>query len=558
MKKLLLVLLVLMLAAPGAFGQKRALRVDSLKVQGKNVTTFFQKLDANNKATSAALGDTSVSTAKIKDLNVTEGKINTGAVTENKLGAYAVTDGKIANNTITSSKIVAGTIEQGDLADSLISLAKLTAASLAYIGSGGSVTNNPDDESIKNIGDNLYVANPFYKNTNITDGDATPSVDGYVCFRTANTSPTTITYFDSPPASGRKLCLLYINDVNTTIQHNSGLDCGGVDITPSAGDMFGLYWNGNKWLCYYLDPAKGSGIMKRGKDLYVVSTTDSFGIGTTDPEYPFHMNNKVFMYQYNASTRPNLKTYFDPVPHSPSSSYALHFDKDSTQINVNNISFDVEGVPYLEFGLDYAHRYLPFYNPVAGMDVWNLTKYGHTIQGPGVGVPVWSIGHMVDPGDSLWTAFCGVSADSMPVFVAAVEGDTCDAFSIRKTGNGYRAWMHWGINNSSNYDWRMGTNNGGDMMIFSAGGSTSCPTVPGTQVMTWEYGGQIGIGSTSPTAQLHIYTANGYDQLRLQTNYTPTSSADLNGSVGNICWDNSYIYVKCASGGWKRAALSAW
>lgn len=40
------------------------------------------------------------------------------------------------------------------------------------------------------------------------------------------------------------------------------------------------------------------------------------------------------------------------------------------------------------------------------------------------------------------------------------------------------------------------------------------------------------------------------------TDKTPTSSADSSGVVGDICGDSSYIYRKCASGGWKRAALS--
>ncbi len=39
--------------------------------------------------------------------------------------------------------------------------------------------------------------------------------------------------------------------------------------------------------------------------------------------------------------------------------------------------------------------------------------------------------------------------------------------------------------------------------------------------------------------------------------YTPTSSADANGNVGDIAWDDGYVYVK-TSAGWKRSALSNW
>jgi hypothetical protein len=67
--------------------------------------------------------------------------------------------------------------------------------------------------------------------------------------------------------------------------------------------------------------------------------------------------------------------------------------------------------------------------------------------------------------------------------------------------------------------------------------------------------GNVGIGTSAPTARLHVVGSTGYNQLRLQTPYTPSSSADPNGNVGDIAWDNNYIYVK-TSAGWKRAALS--
>jgi hypothetical protein len=68
--------------------------------------------------------------------------------------------------------------------------------------------------------------------------------------------------------------------------------------------------------------------------------------------------------------------------------------------------------------------------------------------------------------------------------------------------------------------------------------------------------GRVGIGTTAPTAKLHVAGATGYNQLRLQTPYTPTSSNDPNGNLGDICWDDNYIYVKTSTG-WKRAPLSA-
>ena len=68
---------------------------------------------------------------------------------------------------------------------------------------------------------------------------------------------------------------------------------------------------------------------------------------------------------------------------------------------------------------------------------------------------------------------------------------------------------------------------------------------------------RVGMGTTSPTATLDVNGSTGYDQVRMRTSYTPTGSADANGNVGDIAWDDDYMYMK-TSAGWKRAALSAW
>jgi hypothetical protein len=67
----------------------------------------------------------------------------------------------------------------------------------------------------------------------------------------------------------------------------------------------------------------------------------------------------------------------------------------------------------------------------------------------------------------------------------------------------------------------------------------------------------MGISTTAPTARLDVNGATGYNQVRMRTSYTPTSTADANGNVGDMAWDASYVYVKTAAG-WKRAALGTW
>lgn len=69
------------------------------------------------------------------------------------------------------------------------------------------------------------------------------------------------------------------------------------------------------------------------------------------------------------------------------------------------------------------------------------------------------------------------------------------------------------------------------------------------------FGINTGFGTPAPTSQVDIKGVNGYSQLRLQTKYTPTSSADTNGNPGDVAVDDNYIYYKTASG-WKRTALA--
>jgi len=68
--------------------------------------------------------------------------------------------------------------------------------------------------------------------------------------------------------------------------------------------------------------------------------------------------------------------------------------------------------------------------------------------------------------------------------------------------------------------------------------------------------GNTGIGlNSAPTSKLDVSGAQGYSQLRLRTTYTPTSSSDANGNVGDFSWDGSYFYIKTPDG-WKRSALT--
>ncbi|MFX1704605.1 hypothetical protein PV783_11660 [Chitinophaga sp. CC14] len=80
-------------------------------------------------------------------------------------------------------------------------------------------------------------------------------------------------------------------------------------------------------------------------------------------------------------------------------------------------------------------------------------------------------------------------------------------------------------------------------------------TVDTDELMRLTGAGNLGVGNNAPTARGDFSSSTGYNQLRLRTSYTPTSSADANGNTGDVSWDANYIYIKTAAG-WKRSALT--
>lgn len=80
-----------------------------------------------------------------------------------------------------------------------------------------------------------------------------------------------------------------------------------------------------------------------------------------------------------------------------------------------------------------------------------------------------------------------------------------------------------------------------------------------TTKMVLSNAGNLGIGLTSgtlPTSMLDINGATGYNQLRMRTTYTPTGSADANGNVGDLAWDDDFIYIRNSTQ-WERVATAA-
>lgn len=138
----------------------------------------------------------------------------------------------------------------------------------------------------------------------------------------------------------------------------------------------------------------------------------------------------------------------------------------------------------------------------------------------------------------------GLNSDFNPTSGAARYASLWIEPRIKQTGtaSGITRGVYVGLKIDSAADYRaieVGNNSG--MGIYQSSSTISNL-----------FRGLTGFGTTIyAQAAVHITKTNGYQQLILSTSYTPTSSADANGEVGTICWDDEYIYVRTSTG-WKR------
>lgn len=157
-------------------------------------------------------------------------------------------------------------------------------------------------------------------------------------------------------------------------------------------------------------------------------------------------------------------------------------------------------------------------------------------------------------------------------YIGRESGWTCtDCHSNIYIGNGSGRNNSTSTNNNVGIGANAGYSNAGSLNVFlgpNAGynntlsnslwieNSSSTTPLIGADFSANRVGINTSLTSASNiTSTLHVTGTNGYNQLRLATSYTPTSTSDTNGNIGDVAWDDSYWYVK-TSAGWKRTALS--
>jgi hypothetical protein len=66
--------------------------------------------------------------------------------------------------------------------------------------------------------------------------------------------------------------------------------------------------------------------------------------------------------------------------------------------------------------------------------------------------------------------------------------------------------------------------------------------------------GDVRIGTTTAGASKLVVNDNS---IQINTAKTPSSASDT-GTTGQVCWDNSFIYICTATNTWKRSAIASW
>ena len=140
-------------------------------------------------------------------------------------------------------------------------------------------------------------------------------------------------------------------------------------------------------------------------------------------------------------------------------------------------------------------------------------------------------------------AMQGTGSNVNPVnsTVAFIDSNT-SAFLQIGTGNYNTGGIYWGKS----------TDNDRGSIVYTGYDNSMAFRTNGITKMHINMNGNIGIGTTSPTAKLDVND----NSIRIRSSLTPASAGS--GQKGEICYDTNYMYVCVATNTWKRVALSTY
>lgn len=138
----------------------------------------------------------------------------------------------------------------------------------------------------------------------------------------------------------------------------------------------------------------------------------------------------------------------------------------------------------------------------------------------------------------------------------AITIDSSERVGIGTTSPGAKLHVNDGhirLSTAYQVQWYNGSTLLGSILADSGPNLTFQTGSSNTERMRIDSSGNVGIGTTSPSALLDVNS----DIIRLRTAKTP-ATAGATGNAGDICWDSGAIYVCVASDTWKKATIATW